>query len=106
MQRPVHGQGQPLVEAGLRRRTTRSANCNCSRLCRSSAVSRRGFRNGRNQALRIPRDLEFPGSEVILHKEDDRLIVEPVARPRTLAEILPGLTPLTEDFPEFTDSPA
>ena len=47
-----------------------------------------------------------PGSEVILHKEDDRLIVEPVARPRTLAEILPGLTPLTEDFPEFTDSPA
>ena len=64
------------------------------------------FRNGRNQALRIPRDLEFPGSEGILHKEDDRLIVEPVARPRTLAEILPGLTPLTEDFPEFTDSPA
>ena len=64
------------------------------------------FRNGRNQAFRIPRDLEFPGSEVILHKEDDRLIVEPVARPRTLAEILPGLTPLTEDFPEFTDSPA
>ena len=24
------------------------------------------FRNGRNQALRIPRDLEFPGDTVIL----------------------------------------
>ena len=64
------------------------------------------FRNGRNQALRIPRDLEFSGSEVFLHKEDDRLIVEPVARRRTLAEILPGLRPLTEDFPDAPDSPA
>ena len=64
------------------------------------------FRNGRNQALRIPRDLEFPGNEVVLHKEDDRLIVEPVARRRTLAEILPGLPPLTDDFPEASDSPA
>ena len=64
------------------------------------------FRNGRNQALRIPKDLEFPGREVVLHKEDDRLIVEQVTRRRTLAEILPGLTPLTEDFPEAPDSPA
>lgn len=64
------------------------------------------FRNGRNQALRIPRDLEFPGNEVVLHKEDGRLIVEPVARRRTLAEILPGLTPLTEDFPDASDSHA
>ena len=64
------------------------------------------FRNGRNQALRIPRELEFPGDEVILHKEDDRLIVEPVARRRSLAEILPGLKPLNEDFPEAADPPA
>jgi antitoxin VapB len=64
------------------------------------------FRNGRNQALRIPRELEFPGDEVILHKEDDRLIVEPVARRRTLAEILPELKPLTEGFPEPADPPA
>ena len=64
------------------------------------------FRNGRNQALRIPRDLEFPGDEVILHKEDDRLIIEPVARPLPLAEILAGLRPLTEDLPEASDPPA
>ncbi len=63
------------------------------------------FRNGRNQALRIPRDLEFPGNTVILHKEDDRLIVEPVTRKRTLAEILPGLASLPEEFPEIPDPP-
>lgn len=39
------------------------------------------FKNGRNQALRIPRDLELPGREAILRKEGHRLVVEPVARP-------------------------
>ena len=63
------------------------------------------FRNGRNQALRIPRELEFPGDEVILHREDDRLIVEPITRRRSLAEILPGLRPLTEDLPDTPDPP-
>ena len=63
------------------------------------------FRNGRNQALRIPRELEFPGDEVILRKEEGRLIVEPVARRRPLAEILPGLRPLREDVPEAADPP-
>ena len=32
------------------------------------------FRNGRNQALRIPREFELPGDEAILRKEGDRLI--------------------------------
>lgn len=34
------------------------------------------FRNGRNQALRIPRDLELPGRAATLRKEGARLIVE------------------------------
>jgi antitoxin VapB len=34
------------------------------------------FRNGRNQALRIPREFELEGDEAILRKEGDRLIVE------------------------------
>ena len=63
------------------------------------------FRNGRNQALRIPRDLEFAADEVILHREDDRLVVEPVNRKRTLAEILPQLEPIAEEFPEIPDPP-
>ena len=36
------------------------------------------FRNGRNQALRIPREFELEGDEAIVRKEGDRLIVEPV----------------------------
>ena len=43
------------------------------------------FKNGRNQALRIPRDLELPGDEAILRKEGRRLVVEPVARPSLLS---------------------
>jgi antitoxin VapB len=63
------------------------------------------FRNGRNQAVRIPRDLELPGSEALLRKEGDRLIVEPLPRPSIL-EVLARLKPLEEDFPEISDPPA
>ena len=56
------------------------------------------FKNGRNQALRIPRDLELPGREALLRKEGRRLVVEPVARPSLLA-VLARLRPLDEDFP-------
>ena len=62
------------------------------------------FRNGRNQALRIPRDFELPGDEAIIRKEGNRLIVEPVARPSLLA-VLATLEPLKEDFPEIEDLP-
>lgn len=56
------------------------------------------FRNGRNQALRIPRDLELPGRAATLRKEGSRLIVEPVAGPSLLA-VLAKLKPLDEEFP-------
>ena len=64
------------------------------------------FRNGRNQALRIPREFELPGNEVLIHKEGERLIVEPVLKKRTLSELLATLAPLDEDFPQFDDPPA
>lgn len=57
------------------------------------------FRNGRNQALRIPREFELEGDEAILRKEDDRLIIEPVRKGRLLA-VLAALTPLEETFPD------
>jgi antitoxin VapB len=56
------------------------------------------FRNGRNQALRIPRDLELPGRVATLRKEGSRLIVEPVAAP-SLLEVLAKLEPLDEAVP-------
>jgi antitoxin VapB len=55
------------------------------------------FRNGRNQALRIPRDLELPGRVATLRKEGPRLVVEPVAAP-SLLQLLAKLKPLDEDL--------
>jgi antitoxin VapB len=60
------------------------------------------FRNGRNQALRIPRDLELPGSTAVLRKEGNRLIVEPVDRP-SLLEVLSRWAPLEAEFPDVDD---
>ncbi len=57
------------------------------------------FRNGRNQALRIPREFEMEGKEVIVRKEGTRLIIEP-AKKQGLVELLATLKPLEEDFPD------
>ena len=40
------------------------------------------FRNGRNQAVRIPREFELPGSEAVMRKEGPRLVIEPTAKNR------------------------
>jgi antitoxin VapB len=56
------------------------------------------FRNGRNQALRIPREFELEGDEAIVRKEGDRLIIEPVRKGRLLA-LLASLEPVDDAFP-------
>ncbi len=60
------------------------------------------FRNGRNQAVRIPREFELPGKDAIMRKEGDRLIIEP-AGPKSLLAVLATLAPLDEDFPPIRD---
>jgi antitoxin VapB len=60
------------------------------------------FKNGRNQAVRIPREFELPGDEAILRKEGNRLILE-AAPPRRLLQILGQLSALDEDFPPIAD---
>lgn len=62
------------------------------------------FKNGRNKAVRIPREFEFPGDEAIMRKEGDRLIIEPVP-PKSLLAVLATLAPLQEEFPPILDSP-
>jgi antitoxin VapB len=57
------------------------------------------FRNGRNQALRIPREFELEGDEAIIRKDGNRLIVEPVGKEGLLA-VLAELSPLEESFPD------
>ena len=60
------------------------------------------FRNGRNQAVRIPVEFELPGDEAIMRRDGDRLVIEPLRR-RGLIALLQTMTPLDEAFPEFDD---
>jgi antitoxin VapB len=60
------------------------------------------FRNGRNQAVRIPVEFELPGDEAMMHRDGDRLVIEPV-RKRGLVGLLATMRPLDEDFPEIED---
>ena len=61
------------------------------------------FRNGRNQAVRIPREFELDAQEAIMRREDGRLVIEPV-REQGLLATLAALAPLEEDWPDDLDS--
>ena len=61
------------------------------------------FRNGRNQAVRIPVEFELPGNDAIMHRDGDRLVIEPV-RKRGLIALLKTMKPLDEIFPEIEDA--
>ena len=74
-------------------------------MARGSAREVRLFRNNRNQAIRIPVEFELPGDRVILRKEGDRLIIEPV-RKAGLLGLLAQWDPLDDAFPDIDDAPA
>ena len=69
------------------------------------------FRNNRSQAVRIPVEFELPGDRVLIHREGNKLIIEPVTRPTNIAELLaewkkdPALGP-EDQFPDIEDMPA
>lgn len=60
------------------------------------------FRNGRNQAIRIPREFEFAEDEVLIRKEGNTLVIEPVQKPSLLA-VLAMMEPLDTDFPDVDE---
>ncbi len=60
------------------------------------------FKNGRSQAVRIPREFELPGESAIMRKDGSRLIIEPVPTQSLLA-LLAGSQPITEDFGPISD---
>ena len=63
------------------------------------------FRDNNRQTLRIPADYEIPGDRVMIRRDGERLIIEPV-RTKNLLEVLADLHPLgTEDeFPDIDGS--
>jgi antitoxin VapB len=68
------------------------------------------FRNGRNQAVRIPREFELPGEDAVMRKEGDRLVIEtgaPSGPNARLLAVLAALQPLSADdaFPTIEDGP-
>ncbi len=60
------------------------------------------FKNGRDQAVRIPREFELPGEDAIMSKECERLSIEP-ALPKSFLALLAKLTPPDEEFPAIPD---
>ena len=61
------------------------------------------FRNGRSQAVRIPRDFELPGDEVLIRQEGHHLVLEPVPRPNALLDLLASLDPIADPFPDVDE---
>ena len=62
------------------------------------------FRNGRNQAVRIPREFEMEGTEVLMRKEGDSLILTPIRKNR-LRDLLASWEPLDECLPDVEELP-
>ena len=60
------------------------------------------FRNGLNQAVRIPVEFELPGNEAIMHRDGERLVIEPI-RKRGLVALLKTMKPIESGVPEIDD---
>lgn len=67
------------------------------------------FRNGANQAVRIPKEFELPGKEALMRREGNRLIIEavPPKHPKGSAlallaalESMKDWEPVTDEFPD------
>lgn len=52
--------------------------------------------------IRIPVEFELPGDEAIMHRDGDRLLIEPI-RKRRLVALITSMKPLDEAFPEIED---
>jgi antitoxin VapB len=63
------------------------------------------FKNGRNQAVRIPRDMELPGDEAVIYRDGQRLIIEPVTQ-RSLTRLISTWEPLDIEWLEVVDQAA
>lgn len=69
------------------------------------------FRNNRSQAVRIPTEFELPGDRVLIRRDGDKLIIEPVVRPTNIVELLEEwkkearLGP-EDQLPDIEDAPA
>ena len=70
------------------------------------------FRNGANQAVRIPKEFELPGVDAIIYREGNKLIIEPqkpklekgsAAALLAVLDELAKLGPCEDEFPDIGD---
>jgi virulence-associated protein VagC len=68
----------------------------------ASAVTARLFKNGRSQAVRLPKEFRFSGDEVFVRREGEAIILEPIKRkawPRGYWERLREMRPQADVQP-------
>jgi len=67
------------------------------------------FRNGRSQAVRIPKEFEIDADKVVMWKDPDGTIhMQPQRKkmtPREAIEWLRSQPPITDEFPEVEELP-
>ncbi len=65
------------------------------------------FQHGGSQALRLPKEYRFEGSEVLIEKHGDEVVLKPILLPefRTFAEIARYLAEKFPDAADFPDPP-
>ncbi len=62
------------------------------------------FRNGANQAVRIPKEFELPGKEAEIRKIGNTLVITPTETKKgSLRELLDSWEPMEEDFPDVDE---
>jgi antitoxin VapB len=62
------------------------------------------FRNGRNQAVRLPRDYEIDAEEVYIQRDGDSIVIRP--KPRSWDAYFEQAGRLSEGFPDtIEDAP-
>lgn len=60
------------------------------------------LQNGQDQVLTIPQEFALPSTEVVLRKEGNRLIIEPI-RHNSLLALLSTLEEITDNFPDIDE---
>lgn len=62
------------------------------------------FRNGANQAVRIPKEFELPGQEATIRQVGNTLVITPIeAKKGSLRELLDSWEPMEEEFPDVDE---
>ncbi|MCU0759759.1 MAG: antitoxin [Steroidobacteraceae bacterium] len=62
------------------------------------------FRNGESQAVRLPKEFRFEGTEVLIKRVGDAVVLLPKAR--SWATLVASLAKFSPDFPADRSQPA